>query len=39
MHTTVTIDDELHPTALKLADPELDEGRPVHEAIKMFVQV
>jgi Arc/MetJ family transcription regulator len=39
MRTTVTIDDELYQRALEVADPGLDKGDLLREAMKVFVRV
>jgi len=38
MRTTVTIDDELYPKALDMADPDMDKADLFREAIKTFVR-
>jgi Arc/MetJ family transcription regulator len=39
MRTTVTIDDELYESAVAAADPGMDKGDLVREAMKVFVRV
>lgn len=39
MRTTVTIDDELYESAVAAADPGMDRGDLVREAMKVFVRV
>lgn len=39
MRTTVTIDDDLYATALRLADPAMDEKQLVSVAIETFIRV
>jgi hypothetical protein len=39
MRTTVTIDDELYESALKLADPEMDKSDLFREAIQLFIRI
>lgn len=39
MRTTVTIDDELFESAVAAADPGMDKGDLVREAMKVFVRV
>jgi Arc/MetJ family transcription regulator len=39
MRTTVTIDDELYEQAVEAADPGMDKGDLVREAMKVFVRV
>lgn len=39
MRTTVTIDDALYESALKVADPTMDKADLFREAIKTFVRV
>jgi len=39
MRTTVTIDDELYASAVAAADPGMDKGDLVREAMKVFVRV
>jgi len=39
MRTTVTIDDELYESAVAAADPGMDMGDLVREAMKVFVRM
>lgn len=39
MRTTVTIDDALYESALRVADPNMDKADLFREAIKTFVRV
>ncbi len=39
MRTTITIDDELYESAVAAADPGMDKGDLVREAMKVFVRV
>lgn len=39
MRTTITIDDELYASAVEAADPGMDKGDLVREAMKVFVRV
>ena len=39
MRTTITIDDELFRKALEVAEPGMDKGEIVREAMRVFVQV
>jgi Arc/MetJ family transcription regulator len=39
MRTTVTIDDALYESALRVADPSMDKADLFREAIKTFVRV
>ncbi len=39
MRTTITIDDALYESAVEVADPGLDKGELVREAMKVFVRV
>lgn len=39
MQITVTIDDDLYARALELAEPSMDRGDLLSEAIKTFVRV
>ena len=39
MRTTVTIDDDLYESAVAAADPGMDKGDLVREAMKVFVRV
>jgi Arc/MetJ family transcription regulator len=39
MRTTITIDDELYESAIAAADPGMDKGDLVREAMKVFVRV
>lgn len=39
MRTTVTIDDTLYESALRVADPSMDKADLFREAIKTFVRV
>jgi Arc/MetJ family transcription regulator len=39
VRTTITIDDELYASAVEAADPGMDKGDLVREAMKVFVRV
>jgi Arc/MetJ family transcription regulator len=39
MRATVTIDDELYESAVNAADPGMDKGDLVREAMRVFVRV
>jgi Arc/MetJ family transcription regulator len=39
MRTTITIDDELYESAVKAADPGMDEADLIREAMRVFVRV
>jgi Arc/MetJ family transcription regulator len=39
MRTTITIDDDLYASAMEAADPGMDKGDLVREAMKVFVRV
>jgi putative antitoxin of VapBC-like toxin-antitoxin system len=39
MRTTITIDDELYESAVAAADPGMDKGDLIREAMKVFVRV